>query len=251
MTRSRTPVATLSTRRRKAPGFTIPEKDYRGGSKVTGPGSETSDSVPAALSKNEFVIRAKSAKRIGYDVLHHMNRTGEVPMRMTKVKRRPPGNGRLTLAFGGPARRQPPGKGRLLLQFGGVSRKEQLDEQERVASGEPSEPKTPTPTGVSSDRMTMQQTKESKQGVLPGMAESLKIRFGGARERPYGFAKGGKTGLRKGYATGGKAHPGFKAVAKKIGKQPGIRNPGAVLAAASRGASAAAKRANPRLNRVK
>jgi hypothetical protein len=46
-------------------------------------------------------------------------------------------------------------------------------------------------------------------------------------------------------------HPGFKAVAAKIGKEPGIRNPGAVLAAASKNASSAAKKANPRLKRVK
>lgn len=46
-------------------------------------------------------------------------------------------------------------------------------------------------------------------------------------------------------------HPGFKAVAAKIGKESGIKNPGAVLAAASRKASPAAKKANPRLNRVK
>lgn len=47
-----------------------------------------------------------------------------------------------------------------------------------------------------------------------------------------------------------KAHPGFKAVAAKIGRQPGIRNPGAVLAAGARKASAKAVRANPRLKRV-
>lgn len=48
-----------------------------------------------------------------------------------------------------------------------------------------------------------------------------------------------------------KAHPGFKAVEAKIAKEPGIRNPGAVLAARSRAASPAARRANPRLKRVK
>ena len=48
----------------------------------------------------------------------------------------------------------------------------------------------------------------------------------------------------------GKAHPGFAAVAAKIGKKSGIRNPGAVLAAATRNASPAAKRANPRLKKV-
>ena len=47
------------------------------------------------------------------------------------------------------------------------------------------------------------------------------------------------------------SHPGFKAVAAKIGKEKGIRNPGAVLAAATRKASPAAKKANPRLKRVK
>lgn len=46
-------------------------------------------------------------------------------------------------------------------------------------------------------------------------------------------------------------HPGFKAVAAKIGKNPKIRNPGAVLASASRGASKGAKKANPRLGMVK
>lgn len=48
-----------------------------------------------------------------------------------------------------------------------------------------------------------------------------------------------------------KEHPGFKAIEKKIGKESGIRNPGAVLAAATRKASASAKKSNPRLKRVK
>ena len=48
-----------------------------------------------------------------------------------------------------------------------------------------------------------------------------------------------------------KAHPGFKAVEAKIAKNPKINNPGAVLAAASRGASKAAHKTNPRLNKVK
>lgn len=46
-------------------------------------------------------------------------------------------------------------------------------------------------------------------------------------------------------------HPGFKSVAAKIGRTSGIRNPGAVLAASTRNASPAAKRANPRLSKVK
>lgn len=46
-----------------------------------------------------------------------------------------------------------------------------------------------------------------------------------------------------------KAHPGFKAVEKSLAGK--VRNPGAVLASAARNASPAAKKANPRLKRVK
>lgn len=46
-------------------------------------------------------------------------------------------------------------------------------------------------------------------------------------------------------------HPGFKAVEAKIAQNPKIHDPGAVLASATRKASPAAKKANPRLKRVK
>jgi len=49
-----------------------------------------------------------------------------------------------------------------------------------------------------------------------------------------------------------KAHPGFKAVAKKIqGEGYSKKSAGAILAAATRGASAKAKRKNPKLRKVK
>ena len=50
-----------------------------------------------------------------------------------------------------------------------------------------------------------------------------------------------------------KKHPGFKAVAKKIAKEEGIseKRAGAILASSSRNASAKAKKANPRLKKVK
>jgi len=50
-----------------------------------------------------------------------------------------------------------------------------------------------------------------------------------------------------------KAHPGFKAVQEKIAKKEGIskKRAGAILAARTREASPAAKKANPRLKRVK
>lgn len=48
-------------------------------------------------------------------------------------------------------------------------------------------------------------------------------------------------------------HPGFKAVQKKVARQQGVsmEAAGAILAAAARNASAKAKKANPRLKRVK
>lgn len=48
------------------------------------------------------------------------------------------------------------------------------------------------------------------------------------------------------------AHPGFKAVAGRIARKEGISKDraGAILAASSRHASAAAKKHNPRLRRV-
>ena len=49
-----------------------------------------------------------------------------------------------------------------------------------------------------------------------------------------------------------KAHPGFKAVAAKIGKKYGSAKKGAaILAASTRKASKKAKKANPRLKRVR
>lgn len=50
-----------------------------------------------------------------------------------------------------------------------------------------------------------------------------------------------------------KSHPGFKAVAAKIASREGISGSRAraILASSTRHASAKAKRANPRLKRVK
>jgi hypothetical protein len=50
-----------------------------------------------------------------------------------------------------------------------------------------------------------------------------------------------------------KAHPGFKSVQGSIAKREGVskERAGAMLAAATRRAGAKAKKANPRLKRVK
>lgn len=49
------------------------------------------------------------------------------------------------------------------------------------------------------------------------------------------------------------AHPGFKNVAASIARKQGVskKEASAELAASTRGASKSAKKANPRLNRVK
>lgn len=49
------------------------------------------------------------------------------------------------------------------------------------------------------------------------------------------------------------AHQGFKSVASRIAAKEGVskKSAGAILANASRNASKSAKKANPRLNRVK
>jgi len=49
------------------------------GGRVEGPGTSTSDSIPARLSDGEFVIKASSAKMIGYDTLDDMNENGRLP----------------------------------------------------------------------------------------------------------------------------------------------------------------------------
>jgi hypothetical protein len=48
-------------------------------------------------------------------------------------------------------------------------------------------------------------------------------------------------------------HPGFASVQKSIARKQGVsmKQAGAILAASTRKASSAAKRANPRLKRVK
>lgn len=50
-----------------------------------------------------------------------------------------------------------------------------------------------------------------------------------------------------------KAHPGFKSVQSKIAARQGVskKRAGAILASATRRASAKAKRKNPRLKKVK
>lgn len=49
------------------------------GGYIRGPGTTTSDSIPAMLSDREYVLRAWATDRIGVDRLEYMNRTGRLP----------------------------------------------------------------------------------------------------------------------------------------------------------------------------
>ena len=52
-------------------------EEFTGEGEVEGPGTGTSDSVPAMLSDGEFVITAKAVKQIGVDKLRKMMKKAE------------------------------------------------------------------------------------------------------------------------------------------------------------------------------
>ncbi|MDR6439099.1 TP901 family phage tail tape measure protein [Paenarthrobacter nicotinovorans] len=54
---------------------------YAAGGRVFGPGTTTSDSIDARLSKDEYVLTAKAAQKIGYDNLDRMNGGDVTPIR--------------------------------------------------------------------------------------------------------------------------------------------------------------------------
>lgn len=49
------------------------------GGMIRGPGTATSDSILRRLSNGEFVVKTKSAKKLGYQNLQYMNETGRYP----------------------------------------------------------------------------------------------------------------------------------------------------------------------------
>lgn len=65
---------------KQAEGLVDPKPLKRaGGGWIDGPGTPTSDSIPLLASRNEFMLKAWSAQRIGAANLEFMNRTGELP----------------------------------------------------------------------------------------------------------------------------------------------------------------------------
>lgn len=58
------------------------------GGYIEGPGSATSDSIPARLSNGEYVIKASSVKNVGKDVLDSINETGNLGYALSNMGRR-------------------------------------------------------------------------------------------------------------------------------------------------------------------
>jgi hypothetical protein len=54
-------------------------KKFAAGGLVTGPGSATSDSIPARLSAGEYVLNAAAVKRVGVEFLHSINGFSQGP----------------------------------------------------------------------------------------------------------------------------------------------------------------------------
>ncbi len=59
-----------------ADGGNVQRNDFTPGGAVRGPGTETSDSIPARLSNGEFVLNAEAVKMIGVDKLTKINNAG-------------------------------------------------------------------------------------------------------------------------------------------------------------------------------
>lgn len=77
----------LSGNAGSANGWQGGEVRAAGGGKIIGPGTGTSDSVPAMLSNGEFVVNAHAAQGVGYDFLHAINSGAQSFMRMGGIVR--------------------------------------------------------------------------------------------------------------------------------------------------------------------
>ena len=78
------------------PGLRQGRRNMKPGGKVKGPGTETSDDIPAWLSDGEYVLNADAVKMVGKDRLDAINERG-------LAARRGKAGAGLALAMGGPA----------------------------------------------------------------------------------------------------------------------------------------------------
>jgi len=59
-------------------GRIVDKRKEATGGHITGPGTGTSDSIPAMLSNGEYVIRANAVKTIGVDTLNKLNQADRI-----------------------------------------------------------------------------------------------------------------------------------------------------------------------------
>ena len=83
-----------------ADGGSVAREDMTHGGEVDGPGTETSDDIPAWLSDNEYVLNAEAVKMIGVDTLDAINQKG-LEMRRGGPKKPQVSQHGLKLASGG------------------------------------------------------------------------------------------------------------------------------------------------------
>lgn len=75
-----------------------PVRPYTGGL-ITGPGSGTSDSIPAMVSNGEYVIRASAVDALGVDYLQRLNHADKMPI--PSLPRMPAAGGSSSTTIGG------------------------------------------------------------------------------------------------------------------------------------------------------
>jgi len=61
---------------------------YAEGGLVDGPGTSTSDSIPASLSKGEYVLKASSVRALGHEFLNILNQSGDLDFAISSLGRR-------------------------------------------------------------------------------------------------------------------------------------------------------------------
>ena len=82
-------------------GSTMETSEFTGAGQVDGPGTETSDSIPAQLSDGEFVFTAKAVKQLGVDKLRKMMSKAEMDYNEGEEKQEYAQMGDMGFAAGG------------------------------------------------------------------------------------------------------------------------------------------------------
>lgn len=69
----------VTIRTRYSSSGSLPQVAVATGGYISGPGSGTSDSIPAMLSNGEYVLRAAAVSKLGLSRLDYLNRVGSLP----------------------------------------------------------------------------------------------------------------------------------------------------------------------------